>query len=488
MLTYAVSQIVILRRVASLARADKIFAGSRLRAVRERHGLAQSAFAARLGVSVSYLSQMETDVRPITVTVLLALGREFAVDLSEFAQDDASRLAADLREALADPLFAGNVPGVQEIKRTVGQAPNLVRSFTTLHQAYRQLNDRLQSMDEAISVNQTEGFLLPWEEVRDYFHYRDNYVGELDDAAERLVEGLNAPAGPLGPQLERLLAERHRINVRLRPAAPDDPTMRRFDPARSEVIIDAHLSPESRSFLVAHQLALVEFAPLIESIAANASLRTEDARQILKVGLANYAAGALLMPYGRFIEAARALLHDVEQLQQEFGTSFEQVCHRLSNLQRPGARGVPFFFVRMDMAGNITKRHSATRLQFARYGGTCPLWVVHEAVALPGEIKVQLAEMPDGVRYVTMARGIIKQSGSFLKPARRYVVALGCEISYASQFIYAARLDASAQATPIGASCRICPRPNCAQRAFPPADRRTLIDLHNRDVVPYGFE
>lgn len=471
-----------------MGRADKIFAGSRLRAVRERQGLAQGAFAARLGVSVSYLSQMETDVRPITVAVLLALGREFAVDLSEFAQDDASRLAADLREALADPLFTGHTPGVQEIKRIVGQAPGFARSFTILHQAYRQLNDRLQTMDEAITVNQTEGYLLPWEEVRDYFHYRDNYVGELDEAAESLVEGLKAPAGPLGLQLERLLKERHGITVRLMAAAPDDPSMRRYDPQRREVIIDAHLSPESRSFLVAHQLALVEFAPLIEAIAANATLRTEDARQILRVGLANYAAGALLMPYGRFIEAARLLLHDVEQLQQQFGTSFEQVCHRLSNLQRPGARGVPFFFVRMDMAGNITKRHSATRLQFARYGGTCPLWVVHEAVALPGEIKVQLAEMPDGVRYVTMARGVLKQSGSFLKPTRRYVVALGCEISYASQFIYAARLDGSGQATPIGASCRICPRPNCAQRAFPPADRRTLIDLHNRDVVPYGFE
>jgi len=471
-----------------VVRSDKIFAGSRLRAVRERQGLSQSAFAARLGVSVSYLSQMETDVRPITVAVLLALGREFAVDLSEFAQDDAARLAADLREALADPLFAGQVPGLQEIKRTVGQSPALVRSFTILHQAYRQLNDRLQTMDEAISVNQTEGYLLPWEEVRDYFHYRDNYIGELDEAAERLVERLKAPAGPLGPQLERLLKDRHGITVRLMAAGADDPSMRRFDPDRREVIIDAYLSPESRSFLVAHQLALVEFAPLIEEIAASATLRTEDARQILRVGLANYAAGALLMPYGRFIEAARQLRHDVEQLQQQFGTSFEQVCHRLSNLQRPGMRGVPFFFVRMDMAGNITKRHSATRLQFARYGGTCPLWVVHEAVALPGEIKVQLAEMPDGVRYITMARGIIKQSGSFLKPTRRYVVALGCEISYASQFIYAARLDLGGQATPIGASCRICPRPNCAQRAFPPADRRMIIDLHNRDVVPYGFE
>lgn len=471
-----------------MGRSDKIFAGSRLRAVRERHGLSQGAFATRLGVSVSYLSQMETDVRPITVAVLLALGREFGVDLSEFAQDDASRLAADLREALADPVFAGQVPGVQEIKRAVNQTPALARSLAVLHQAYRQLNERLQTMDEAISANRPDGHLLPWEEVRDYFHYRDNYVGELDEAAEALVEGFED--GTAGVELERLLLERHGITVVLRHAPPNDPSWRRFDPARREVTIDANLSPESRAFLIAHQLALVEFAPLIDAIAESATLRARDARQILRVGLANYAAGALLMPYGRFIAAARELRHDVEQLQHRFGTSFEQVCHRLSNLQRPGARGVPFFFVRVDMAGNITKRHSATRLQFARYGGTCPLWVVHEAVARPGEIHVQLAEMPDGVRYVCMARGIIKQSGSYLKPSRRYAVALGCEVAYASQFVYAAGLDSgsNAAATPIGASCRICPRTNCAQRAFPPADRRTVIDLHNRAVVPYAFE
>lgn len=471
-----------------MQRANKIFAGAKLRALRERHAMSQAALAARLGVSVSYLSQIESDTRPITVSVLLALSREFSFDLTEFEQDDSSRLASHLREAFADPLFVDGQASVQEIKRSVAQAPGLARRFITLHQAYRQLHERLQTMDEAVGTG-AGSQLLPWEEVRDYFHECDNYIGELDEAAERLAYDIGNWNGSADTCIGQQLRERHGVRIRLEAAGPHDSSMRRFDRTTRELLIDANLSPESRTFLAAHQLALLEFSDLIDTVVAQAVVRSDDARRILRVGLANYAAGALLMPYGRFIEAARALRHDVEQLQQLFGVSFEQACHRLSTLQRPGMRGVPFFFVRVDMAGNITKRHSATRLQFARYGGACPLWNVHEAVALPGQIHVQLAEMPDGVRYICMARGLVKASGSFLKPNRRYAVALGCEAIYASQFVYAARVGTgeTATATPIGVSCRICPRTNCIQRAFPPADRRTIVDPDRREVVPYSF-
>ena len=192
----------------------------------------------------------------------------------------------------------------------------------------------------------------------------------------------------------------------------------------------------------------------------------------------------------QFRQEARKLRHDIDRLRQSFGVSFEQTRHRLSMLQRPDARGVPFFFCRIDLAGNITKRHSATRLQFARFGGGCPLWIVHEAVAIPDRILVQLAETPDGVRYVSMAKGLVKPSGSHARAPRRYAVALGCEIEHARDFIYADGLDPSSPhtATPIGISCRICPRLDCDQRAFPPSDRAIIVDPHKRDVVPYRFE
>ena len=151
---------------------------------------------------------------------------------------------------------------------------------------------------------------------------------------------------------------------------------------------------------------------------------------------------------------------------------------------------MPFFFCRVDMAGNITKRHSATRLQFARFGGACPLWIVHEAVAIPDRILVQLAETPDGVRYVSMAKGLVKPSGSYDRAPRRYAVALGCEIDHAREFIYADGLDLKSEraATKIGVSCRLCPRPDCDQRAFPPSDREIIVDPDRRSIVPYRLK
>ncbi len=228
-----------------------------------------------------------------------------------------------------------------------------------------------------------------------------------------------------------------------------------------------------------------EIAAVIES----ADLRNAASRQLLFVGLCNYAAGALLMPYRRFRQAARDVRHDIDRLAQTFGTSFEQTCHRLSTLQRDEARGVPFFFCRVDMAGNITKRHSATRLQFARFGGACPLWIVHEAVAIPDRILVQLAETPDGVRYISMAKGLVKPSGSYDRAPRRYAVALGCEASQAGEFVYADGLDIGSPraATRIGISCRICPRTDCGYRATPPAGRMLAVDTNRKTISPYPF-
>ncbi|MFN5242882.1 MAG: short-chain fatty acyl-CoA regulator family protein, partial [Novosphingobium sp.] len=263
--------------------------------------------------------------------------------------------------------------------------------------------------------------------------------------------------------------------------------LRSYDAQMGHLTIDPGQPSETRRFQLAHQLAALALKDEIAAVVESAELRSTASRQLLFVGLCNYAAGALLMPYRRFRSAARAVRHDIDRLAQQFGVSFEQACHRLSTLQREDARGVPFFFCRVDMAGNITKRHSATRLQFARFGGACPLWIVHEAVAIPDRILVQLAETPDGVRYVSMAKGLVKPSGSYDRAPRRYAVALGCEAEHASEFIYADGLDlrSTSAAARIGISCRICPRADCDQRAFPPSDRAISVDPDQRGVVPY---
>jgi hypothetical protein len=265
---------------------------------------------------------------------------------------------------------------------------------------------------------------------------------------------------------------------------------RNFDPEMRHLSIDVGQPVESQRFQLAHQLAALAFKNEIAAVVEEAKLRSAAARQLLFIGLSNYAAGALLMPYQAFRDMARSVRHDIDRLRQHFGVSFEQACHRLSTLQRPDARGVPFFFCRVDMAGNITKRHSATRLQFARFGGACPLWVVHEAVAIPDRILVQLAETPDGVRYVSMAKGLVKPTGSYDRSPRRYAVGLGCEIEHAREFVYADGFDIHAEraAVPIGVSCRLCPRPDCDQRAFPPSDRTITINPDQRTAVPYTID
>ncbi len=447
-----------------------------------RLGLSQGAMAARLGISVSYLSQIETDGRPLTRAVALALATAWPDDWRGIDADAETRLLADLAEAAADPLTGEPPPPADLLARAIEQQPVLARRFVALHAAWRRAEDQLQRLDDAYDAGSAGAGRLPWDEVRDWFHDAGNYIDALDAEAERIGTGL----GRDPEMLVRRLRRHHGVAVR---AAASDAPLRAFDAGRGTLWLDPALAVESRRFQLAHQLARLELGDTIATIAAGAGLRSPEAARLLEVGLGNYAAGAMLMPYEAFRSEARRVRHDIDRLRRTFAVSFEQACHRLSTLQRPDARGVPFFFCRVDMAGNITKRHSATRLQFARFGGACPLWVMHEAVAIPDRILTQLAVMPDGMRYVVAARGLVKESGRFERSPRRYGVALGCEIDQARDFVYADHLDLAREdtATPIGMSCRICPREGCAQRAFPPAGRALRVDPDRREVVPYRF-
>jgi hypothetical protein len=469
---------------------EKIFVGPKVRRLREDRDWRLEDCAARLGLSPSYLSQIETNQRPVTARVLIALTRAFEVDASVFDAGDDDRLVADLREVTLDAAIEAPAPSLIEVKTTVQNAPGFARQFLALHRAYRRLDERLKALDEALALDETASASarLPYEEVRDYFHYRNNYVADLDTASETLAETLGLAAGVARePLLERALHERWEVRV-VRTLPPRGDVLRRYDPAAHVLEVDAAQPGPTRAFQIAHQLVLLEFGEKIEALLDEAQFNSEAARQVCRVALGNYAAAALLLPYRRFLEAAQRTLHDVEVLQTVFFASFEQICHRLSTLQRPGVRGVPFFFVRVDQAGNITKRHSATRFQFARFGGACPLWNVHEAFAEPGKILVQIAEMPDGARYLCVARSIIKRSGSYLGADRRFALGFGCEIEHAKKLVYAQGLDLGAPAARIGVSCRICPREDCPQRAFPPVDKTLHVDALVRKIIPYRID
>jgi len=459
----------------------RIFAGERLKALRAERGLNQAAMGELLGISTSYLSQLEHDDRPLTPALIERLSCAFPLDWREIGPGAAETRLAALREANADPLFPEPLEAAQ-LARLAEQQPALADRFVALHEAYRRTQQRLAMVDEALASESGGVARLPWEEVRDWFHLENNYVDSLDRAAEALAARLGGRT-PETSAIEDYL--RQALSVSLIYSAQAG--LRSYDAEMGHLTIDPGQPAESRRFQLAHQLAALALRHEIATVVEQAALKSAASRQLLFVGLCNYAAGALLMPYARFRAEARAMRHDIDRLSQSFGTSFEQTCHRLSTLQREDARGVPFFFCRVDMAGNITKRHSATRLQFARFGGACPLWIVHEAVAIPDRILVQLAETTDGVRYVSMAKGLVKPSGSYERAPRRYAVALGCEAEHAGEFVYADGLDLKADraATRIGISCRICPRADCDQRAFPPSDRPITVDPDSRGVVPY---
>lgn len=457
----------------------RLFEGFRLKELRRRLPLSQAAMATRLGISVSYLSQIENNDRPITDIVLLALAREFPLE----AFGETGETSALLRtiDAATDSSVPADRLAEADVRRGLEQQPLLARRMVALHDAWRRSQEQLRVLDDRFDSGSGDSAPLPWEEVRDWFQTEGNYIDAIDRSAEALGEALDPGARGLEDRL------RGWHQVRVVNADGDGSELSRFDEATRVLAINSALPPESRFFLLAHRLVRYEFANEMRLVVEQAGMASPAARELLSVGLANYAAGALLMPYTAFRSAAREFRHDIDRLRQRFGVSFEQACHRLSTLQRPGEAGLPFFFCRVDMAGNITKRHSATRLQFAALGGACPLWVVHEAVAIPDRVLVQLAQMPDGTRYVSMAKGLVKPSGSYARPSRRYAVALGCEESYAADFVYADDLRLGGVATPIGASCRICPRTDCDQRAFPPAGSAIAIDPDRRSVVPYAF-
>lgn len=459
---------------------QKLYAGAKLRELRLRLGLTQKTFADKLKVSLPYLNQMENNHRPVSATVVLALAQEFGLDVTELNAGEGERLVSDMREALADPVFA-NAPPLADLRLAASNAPALARAFLDLHRAYRQSHERLASLDEALGREDAALKPSPWEEVRDFFHYCDNYVDAIDRAAEHF-------AGHAGNGKDMLVAAAEALEARgVRLSFSDNAALRQYDPDHKRLVLSARAASATQRFQLLYQLALLTQNELLEATLDLARFATPEARDIAKIGLANYFAGAALMPYRRFLAAAQETRHDLERLADLFGASLEQVAHRLSTLQRPGAKGVPFFFVRVDQAGTITKRHSATRLQFARFGGACPLWNVHRAFETPGQFLRQLAETPDGVRYFCLARDVSKPGGAFLAPVRRFAIGLGCEIAHAGQLVYADGLDLRGRFEPIGISCRICDRPDCHQRSVPPLERRLSVDPNRRSLLPYSI-
>ncbi|MEU7141365.1 short-chain fatty acyl-CoA regulator family protein [Nocardia sp. NPDC046473] len=467
---------------------QKMYAGGRMRALREQRGLTQTGMAGTLGLSVSYINQLENDQRPLTVPVLLRLNSTFDLDMQFFAADTDARLLADLQEVFAeDP--DGSTITTTEIDELVSRIPAAARVLVGMHRRLRGATEQLERVSAGIDPRSHDaGTGMPYEDVRDFFYDHRNHIPDLDTAAEELFTRRGFTLGGMDLQLTRLLREEHDIAVAIRTDDPDQPGPKRtFDPATRILTLARRLSAGQRAFQLATQLAFLTQADAIDAIIARADSLAAQSRGLLRVGLANYFAGALILPYTAFHDAAEALRYDIDLLSAKFEVGFETVSHRLSTLQRPGRRGVPFLFVRTDRAGNISKRQSATAFHFSRVGGSCPLWVVHEAFATPGRIRTQIAQMPDGRRYLWLARTTDESTPGYLSPKRDFAIGLGCDLSYAHKLVYSHGLpiDDTSAAIPIGPGCKVCERPACAQRAFPQLGRPIRVDENNALNIPY---
>ncbi|WP_213956418.1 MULTISPECIES: short-chain fatty acyl-CoA regulator family protein [unclassified Variovorax] len=467
----------------------KTFMGVRLRKLRAERGLSQVALANALGLSPSYLNQLEQNQRPLTVAVLLKISRTLGVDVQQFSDDEEARLVADMREAVADNP-GGEVIALPELTEIASQMPAVGHALIALHRRHQEALERLEAMSTELGDGRGDlarGRPMPFEVVRDFFFANQNYFDALDSAAETLAAEARAHGGPLGEWLMGRLMKQHGVRV-----VPSDEgaelSQRRYDPASRVLRLSSSLEPGQQAFQLATQLALLEQSALIEALVESAGFGDAAAHGLARIGLANYFAGALLLPYAAFLGAAENLRYDIDQLARRFGVGFETVCHRLSTLQRPDAPGVPFFFIRVDRAGNISKRQSATHFHFSKTGGTCPLWNVYEAFAQPGRILPQLARMPDGRAYLWIARTVSHGQRGYGSPSKTFSIGLGCDVRYAPRLVYAKGLDLKDPEvpTPIGMGCKVCERMACPQRAFPFVGRPLDVNENESRFTPYA--
>ncbi len=455
--------------------------GRTVRRLRQERGLTQQALAAKLGISASYLNLIEHDQRAVTASILLKVANFLEVDLAALSGSVERQAEIQLREVFADPLLGTDPVPDEEIAAIATTSPAAARAVLALYRAWRVARDE----SSGLALPSGRRILLPTEEVRDFFNERGNFFQPLELAAESLTTGLAARPSETNHAIAERLRGRHALSITV---GPLDGALRRYDPDTRRLTLSETLPRESRGFHLAFQLALLESRDVVEQVIEVAGPSSTEAAQLMRIGLLNYVAAAVLMPYGPFRAAAAALRHDVEALAARFGVSFEQACQRLSSLQRPNDRGLPFFFLRVDPAGNVTKRFSAAGFPFARFGGSCPRWVVHSALATPGSVRVQVAQLPDGATFLCFARAVIGSGTRYGEPPPVRIIAMGCDIAYAGQIVYADGLDLERAAVGIGLSCRLCDRPDCHSRAFPPLEHRLALDPLLAGASPFRFE
>jgi len=465
--------------------------GAKVRALRRRESLSQVQLSERLGISPSYLNLIESNRRPLPAAVLIKLAQMFGVDLLAFGADEDARVVSDLMEVFSDPAFDAYQLTSTDLRDLAVNHPQVARAVLALYRGFktqRHASEELASRLDGQEAGGMDRSLLPSEEVNDLIQKHTNYLPELEEGAEELWRKARLDAEDLYPGLIRYLDKHHGIHVRIARDEAERGVLRRYDADRKLLTLSELLPTRSRMFQVAHQIALLTQSARIDRLLAEAHLTSDESTSLARVALANYFAGAVLIPYGPFLEACRQERYDIDVIGRRFRVGFEQVCHRFTTLRRPGAEGVPFHMIRIDVAGNISKRFSASGIRFARFSGACPRWNIFSAFMTPGMIRLQLSRFSDGTTYFCLARTIHKDSGGYHAQQPVQAIGLGCRIEHAREMVYSDGMDLENPhtATPVGVTCRLCDRSDCEQRAFPSIRHPLQVDENVRGVSLYA--
>ncbi|MCG6885400.1 MAG: short-chain fatty acyl-CoA regulator family protein [Silicimonas sp.] len=447
---------------------QKTYVGPQLRQLRRAQKQTQAEMAKQLGVSPAYVNLLENNQRSLSVQMLMALSDKYGIDWRELVQDPSSNVLAELRSVLQDPIF-DSAPDLQELRAAVDHAPGLVDKFLQIYRTHRTTLDKmLRQGRERMPDNLLSS--TPETIIHDFFRDHKNHFPELERSAEKLRAEQPCAPDDVYAMLKDRLIERHGVTVRIKTVEEMSESLRIFDRDSATVLLSQALDYPNRTFQLAHVMCLLEADGILKSLVSDSGITSPTGLARCQVELANYFAGAVVMPYSQVLETARATKYDVDRIAAAFSVSFEQVCHRLTTLQRKNATGVPFFFLRIDKAGNVTKRFNSTTFTLAEFGGACPVWNIHTSFRTPGVILPQFVELPEGERFFTISRTSDRPVFSRESQDRRLALALGCEFRFVEEIGYTQsfNLGSADLFSQIGINCHLCPRQACSQRAHQP--------------------
>ncbi len=463
--------------------------GPKIKSFRRQLGLQANKLAEQLGISASYLNLIESGKRKIDGDLLLKVCEELKIELSDLTNKSDLNLVNDISELLDDKLFEDLDIVGPEVKDLVNTNPKIAKALIKLGDNFKQKDHEIINKVENLSgkIIDSRKTAFPGEVISDFLQEKKNYFPKLEEFANNVFEKVQKNNRTRYVALCEFLKTEYSITVK--DVIPDEgkPFSKIFDNNKKELLLSDYNSLETKKLHAAAQIAQEGAMKEINDYLSEFKFPTEESKRLTQIALLNYCGAAILMPYKLFHSECKKLKYDLELLQNTFATSFEQVAHRVTSLQDPKLPGIPFHFLRVDVAGNISKRFSLSGIEIPRYGGACPRWNVYSAFSRPGVIQAAVSKMTNGEKYVCIARTVEKGVGRYGQKKSMLSIGLGCEAKYAKDFVYTENLSLSDKKTeiPIGVSCRTCDRLDCSQRAFPPLHKKFDVDVNARGVSVY---